>query len=336
MNVAKKLCYDRILPREVSVPHRSLSQGPGRVSRAISPRNKQWPNGSTIRVGFKGGTSQQQDMVRQIAPEWCQFANLRFEFVTNPAATIRVSFDADDGAWSYIGTDNLDIPVQAATLNLGWQDRNVILHEFGHMVGLAHEHQNPEGGIRWNEAAVIADLSGPPNFWDEPTIRHNVLEKYSMDQIFGTEFDRESIMLYAFPASWTQNGVGTDFNGDLSKIDKVFVASSQLYPRDTVQIPVLPVHAGLRSSIASAGEQDTYKFAVATAGDFVIETGGATDLFLSLYGPNVPTKLIAENDDSGVGRNARIEASLQPGTYYVQVRHYSAVGSGPYRIWVAG
>jgi hypothetical protein len=336
MNVAKKLCYDRVLPREVSLPHRSLSQGPGRAPRAISPVKKQWPNGSTIKIGFQGGTSDQRDMVRQIAPDWCQHANLRFEFVNSPAATIRVSFDADDGAWSYIGIDNLDIPVHAATLNLGWQDRNVILHEFGHMIGLAHEHQNPEGGLRWNEAAVIADLSGPPNFWDEATIRHNVLEKYSMDQIIGTEFDRESIMLYAFPASWTVNGVGTDFNSDLSKVDKAFVASSQMYPAASVVVPELTVHRGRRASIASPGEQDTYKFIVAAAGDFVIETGGATDLFLSLYGPNSPTKLVGQNDDSGVGRNARIEASLQPGTYFVQVRHYSATGTGPYRIWVAG
>ena len=336
MNVAKKLCFDRVLPRDVSLPHRSLSQGPGKAPRAIAPRNKQWSNGSTIKIAFKGGTSTQQDMVRQIAPEWCEHANLRFEFVTNPGATIRVSFDEDDGAWSYIGLDNQDIPVGAATLNLGWQDKNVILHEFGHMVGLAHEHQNPRGGIQWNEAAVIADLSGPPNYWDEDTIRHNVLEKYSMDQIIGTEFDAESIMLYAFPATWTVNGIGTDFNGDLSKQDKAFISSTQMYPGVSAPIQELPVMAGLRASIASPGEQDIYKFVVARAGDFVVETGGATDVFLSLYGPNSQTKLIGQNDDSGVGRNARIEATLQPGTYFVQVRHFSATSTGPYRIWVAG
>ena len=47
-------------------------------------------------------------------------------------------------------------------------------------------------------------------------------------------------------------------------------------------------------------------------------------------------KLIGQNDDFNGGRNARIEAKLQPGTYFVQVRHYSASGAGPYRIWVAG
>ena len=336
MTAAKKLCFDRILPRDLAVPHRAVWQGTNRRLRAIAPRNKQWPNGSTIQVAFKGGDSGQQDMVRQIAPEWCEHANLRFEFVNSPSATIRVSFDPDDGAWSYVGIDNLDIPVGAATLNLGWQDRGVILHEFGHMVGLAHEHQNPAGGIQWNEAAVIADLSGAPNFWDEPTIRHNVLNKYALDQIIGTQFDRDSIMLYAFPATWTVGGQGTEFNEDLSAQDKAFVASSQMYPGMAAPVPELPVHTGVRASIASPGEQDVYKFIVPQAGDFVVETGGATDIYLSLYGPNSSTKLIAENDDSGAGRNARIEATLQPGTYFVQVRHYSPGSVGPYRIWVAG
>jgi hypothetical protein len=336
MTAAKKLCYDRLLPRDLARPRASLSQGPGRPLRAVVPRNKQWQNGENLKIAFKGGTTEQQDMVRQIAPEWCEYANLKFEFTAQPSATIRVSFDPNDGAWSYIGKDNLEIPVDAATLNLGWQDQGVILHEFGHMVGFAHEHQNPQGGIQWNEAAVIADLKGPPNFWDEATIRHNVLDKYSMDQVIGTAFDPHSIMLYAFPGTWTVSGQGTELNRELSRQDKDFAGSSQMYPSATSQPPELPVHAGTRASIASPGEQDTYRFIVAQAGDFVVETGGATDLFLSLYGPNSPAKLIAENDDSGAGRNARLEATLQPGTYFVQVRHYSAGNTGPYRIWVAG
>lgn len=333
---AKKLCYDRILPSRLRLPHRSISQGPGRPPRAISPLNKQWSNGSTIKITFMGGTTEQQNMVREIAPQWCQFANLKFEFTNSRSATIRVSFNDNDGAWSYVGTDNQQIPVDAATLNLGWQDEGVILHEFGHMIGLAHEHQNPRGGIQWNEAAVIADLSGPPNYWDEATIRHNVLEKYSADQIIGTEFDPASIMLYAFPASWTVGGQGTDFNEELSKQDKAFVGSAQMYPASQAEVAELPVHLGTAGAIAMPGEQDVYRFVVAQTGDYVIETGGSTDVFLSLYGPDSQTKLIAQNDDSGTDRNSRIKATLQPGTYYLQVRHYAGGGTGPYRIWVAG
>lgn len=334
---AKKLCFDRILPADLRAPHRFLAQGAGMAARAIAIKKRQWENGKTIEVSFKGGTSAQQDMVRTIAPEWCKHANLKFSFTTKPSALIRVSFDANDGAWSYIGRDNEQIPVDAATMNLGWQDRAVILHEFGHMIGLAHEHQNPQGGIQWNEAAVIADLSGAPNHWDEATIRHNVLNKYSLDQIVGTAFDRESIMLYAFPASWTIGGTGTQQNNDLSKQDKTFIGGTQMYPgKGTVELPKLPVLAATPAAISQTGEQDEFAFTVVKQGIYVIETGGETDVHMSLYGPDVANKLIAIDDDSGAGANARIEAELSPGAYRVLVRHYSTSGTGPYRIWVVG
>ena len=55
---------------------------------------------------------------------------------------------------------------------------------------------------------------------------------------------------------------------------------------------------------------------------------------MALYGPNSETSLVAEDDDGGAGRNSMITAQLEPGEYYVQVRHYSEEGSGPYRILV--
>ncbi len=53
----------------------------------------------------------------------------------------------------------------------------MVLHEFGHTLGLIHEHQNPNRPINWNRAAVIADLSGPPNNWDEETIENNIFKR---------------------------------------------------------------------------------------------------------------------------------------------------------------
>jgi tyrosinase len=109
-----------------------------------------------------------------------------------------------------------------------------------------------------------------------------------------------------------------------------------MYPSAATQIPELAVHSGLQAAIASPGEQDLYKFAVAKAGTYVVETGGTSDVYLSLFGPDSQVKLLAQDDDSGAGSNSRIEVSLQPGTYYVQVRHYNPNSTGPYRIWVAG
>ena len=131
---------------------------------------------------------------------------MKFNFNNAPNAEIRTSFDSQDRAWSYIGTDCRSILLNEATMNLGFLDGGTAAHEFGHAIGLAHEHQNPAGGIEWNEEVVIRECAKSPNFWDEETTRHNVLRKYSVDQINGTDFDPKSIMLYFFPASWTLNG----------------------------------------------------------------------------------------------------------------------------------
>lgn len=332
---ARKMCFDRVLPRDRARVMRTMSDPSGRA-RAISLIGKQWPNGSTLKVRFLGGTAQQQDMVRSIAPEWTRHANLELEFVDEPTADVRVSFDPNDGAWSYVGTDNQSIPLHAATLNLGWQDEGVILHEFGHMIGLSHEHSNPEGGIRWNEQVVIEELAGPPNFWDEATVRRNVLHKYSVDQIHGTGFDRDSVMLYAFPAEWTLDGFATQENEKLSDLDKDFVRSQEMYPRDAPdEISELAVAESVTAEIGQAGEIDRYSFEVDSPGNVTVQTLGTTDVVMVLYGPDSKTNRIAEDDDSGGGRNAQIVASVTPGVHYVEVRHFDPRSTGEYRILVS-
>ncbi len=222
-------------------------------------------------------------------------------------------------------------------MNLGFLDGGTAGHEFGHSIGLAHEHQNPAGGIEWNEQVVIAALSGPPNNWNEAQIRHNVLDKYRVDQVKGTEFDPDSIMLYFFPGTWVKSGVGTHANDVLSAMDKGYVASAEAYPKDgttTEQATELTVNASsTAASIGKPGEEDLFTVVVTTGGTHVVETSGDTDVVVKLYGPDSPTDLLATDDDSGAGLNARIVAKLVPGRYYVQVRHYNtAQGTGDYGI----
>ncbi len=334
MAKARKMCFDKILPRDLYRPNRTMMQASGRA-RAIAIRDKRWVNGTTIRIAFLQGTQNQINMVKDIAPQWTRHANLRFEFTDGLDAEIRVAFDPNDGAWSYVGTDNLNIPRPQPTLNLGWQDEGVILHEFGHMVGLSHEHQNPDQGINWNEQVVIEELAGPPNFWDEATVRHNVLNKYSADILHGTRFDPDSIMLYAFPAEWTIDGFSTHENHKLSETDKGFVKSSKMYPpMDPADQRAVPLELGktLEAKISQAGEEDLYKLVLDEAGIYTLQTRGSTDVVMQLYGPDSATNLIAEDDDSGTGRNSLIEAELQGGVYYVQVKHYSPAAVGAYKI----
>jgi hypothetical protein len=180
-----------------------------------------------------------QKRVAEVAKEWTgppEMANVGFEFVDSGDADVRVAFQEGNGSWSYLGTMCQQIPSGEPTMNYGWltQDsdddevRSVVLHEFGHALGLIHEHQNPNNAIGWNRAAVIADLSHPPNSWDEATIENNMFKRYEPAEGSGTAVDAQSIMMYPIPAAWTTDGFSVGMNGELSDTDKQFIRTA--YP----------------------------------------------------------------------------------------------------------
>jgi hypothetical protein len=333
MSTGPRLCFDRFLPNDVVGPAMAL----GPRTHAVLFFRKLWANATTLRVRFLEGTSEQQQLAMQQARWWSEQANLRFVVSDATDAEIRVAFDPSDGAWSYIGTDCRSIPTNQPTMNLGFMDGGTAGHEFGHAIGMGHEHQNPQGGLQWNEPEVIRDLSGPPNSWTVEQIRHNVLTKYSTDQVHGTAFDPDSIMLYAFPSRWTINGVGTHENEVLSATDKSFIAAN--YPGVGAP-PTGPKRLAVNGpavddEIGAPGEEDLFAFTVDQAGRHIVTTSGKTDVVMKLYGPNNPTGLIAEDDDGGVGLNPRISRTLPVGEYLVQIRHYNrGSGTGPYQISV--
>ena len=205
-------------------------------AKAALVKGSKWQSGDTISISFVDGTDEQKALVRKFAAEWTtHLANLRFAWLEPPNTDIRISF-ANPGSWSVIGTTCRNVPQHQATMNFGWltpgvtdeEARRVILHEFGHALGLIHEHQNPVGEIHWNKDAVIADLSGPPNNWDPATIHHNMFETYPPNEIAGTKLDSTSIMMYPIPKSWTLDGTSAGLNTDLSQTDRTFI--KQQYP----------------------------------------------------------------------------------------------------------
>lgn len=104
----------------------------------------------------------------------------------------------------------------------------IVLHEFGHALGFIHEHQNPEGNIKWNIPAVYKHYTSEPYYWKIEDINKNILEKYSSNQLNATKFDPYSIMVYAIPDNLAF-GISTPSNTTLSELDKTHV--SKLYPQ---------------------------------------------------------------------------------------------------------
>lgn len=194
-----------------------------------------WQPGTEVKVQFVEGDPTLQDRVAAVAAGWTgpKMANLSLRFVGPDAqdADARVAFQQGNGSWSYLGTMCQQIPVNEPTMNYGWltpdspddEVQRVVLHEFGHLMGLIHEHQNPNHPIDWNRAAVKAALSGPPNNWDDETIEENIFKKYDPAALSSTPLDALSIMMYPIPAAWTNDDFSAGLNKELSETDQEFI-----------------------------------------------------------------------------------------------------------------
>ena len=108
-----------------------------------------------------------------------------------------------------------------------------IRHEFGHALGIEHEHQNPKGGCddEYNWQQIYQYLEGPPNNWTKETIDWN-LRQASGEDLQMTKFDKNSVMLYQFPPTSTRRAPSKCFvpepNSQISQGDRTLIAT--MYP----------------------------------------------------------------------------------------------------------
>jgi len=189
---------------------------------AVMIIDKQWPQNITLKVVFLDGNKDQRGLVKQIAPQWLLKSNLSFQFYDNflhaPKEThIRISFLLHSG--SRLGNHN-DYHSNDATMNLfGLTSgqlsdsgaRRLILHEFGHALGLAHEFRNPY----WPYGKNVLQQMLPSCYPKMERIGYSKKEAKSRCRAVNqtvdpkkaqkTAFDEFSVMNY--PAAFTtQNG----------------------------------------------------------------------------------------------------------------------------------
>lgn len=230
------LIVDMLYSQNVCIDPTILNHQPDGQS-GVYMENYRWTTGKTIKVKFMGGQEIVRSRIKNAVLIWEQYANIKFEFVSEGIADIRIAFHPQKGAYSQIGNRAETIPQHIETMNFGWftssTDENEIkrttLHEFGHALGLLHEHQNPLSPIKWNYPRAYAYYMQVQG-WSKETVDFNIFNRYSVSQTNNT-FDPGSIMIYPIPAELTLDGYAVQLNTDLSEKDKKLIAD--LYPRLT-------------------------------------------------------------------------------------------------------
>ena len=339
------------------VPDRQLDEDVSpNVMSLIRRFEKKWVNHTVLHYCFLDspaawqGDETQKQAVRDAFTEW-KALNIGLEFreVQEPGeAEVRIAFQQGAGSWSYVGRDVLypGIDPNDRTMNYGWNlttdyGHNTALHEIGHVLGFPHEHQNPAGGIVWNEETVYDYFGDSPNYWDRDKTYRNVIKKISPEAVEGSPWDKDSVMHYRFaaglivtPEEYQTRPLVPELG--LSDIDIQEVR--KFYPGDDGP-PVLPELVPYLSQLVriEPGEQLDFVIHPLVSRRYTMQTFGSMDTVMVLFEDvNGEPTYIAGDDDSGTRYNARIEQRLlRNRTYYLRLRlyHSRAAGEGGIMLW---
>ena len=218
---------------------------PAQVQREVKLRKEEpdrfrpmalfWRNGITIRIGFLDGKKREQQHVMAVAREWTKYANLNFADAAVLESDVRVSFKTQ-GEWSMMGTQCLSASKNEPTTSLGGLDLNnedqsryEILHVFGHVLGLIHEHQTPTADLDFDWDRAYRHYAAPPNYWSKEMVDQNLRPVEEADVAYANKpFDPHSVMLYPFPGEImisgrpVERGGSTLSQGDIALIRKIY------------------------------------------------------------------------------------------------------------------
>ncbi len=197
------------------------------TSQFVIDRSKMWTQ-KKLEIYFMDDhiTQETIDDVVEIANEWSEYSNIKFVSTEDIGKSdIRISFSSRKGYVSEIGND-AEKEMGKSTMSLGDLNneknniklKSIVLHEFGHALGLLHEMNNPNNPIVWKipETYIyFKEEYGLESFEvDEQVINDIIDVKYSV-------FDSLSIMTYPIPAKLTHNNISIPMVSELSEKDKI-------------------------------------------------------------------------------------------------------------------
>jgi hypothetical protein len=215
----------------------------GRKKRGVGEHTRFWTPGRTLKVLIFKYNEHSFEAVKNGAIKWSPYINLNFEFLEMDEediynseeflGDIRVNFQPllKNSGSSRIGTDALTGHPHDASMHLGTYFSSpgyegMVTHEFGHALGLQHEHQHPDAGIPWDREKTY-DYYARTGGLSRQEVDANV---FPFDRIPGqtyTPYDRQSVMHYDVLdeltlGDWQLTASWSISEGDIAFIKKAY------------------------------------------------------------------------------------------------------------------
>lgn len=223
--------YDAAI-KENPINANTFSTG-GRNKRGVATHTKFWASHRTLTVAFLAPPSEaHREAAIKAIKQWQPSINLTLAFSDNAEGDIRISMEAPSN-YSAIGTDATLRGPGENTMNIGTELTHAgfegsVLHEFGHALGMEHEHQHPKADIPWNKPAVYHFYLTAYN-WSKEEVDHNLFRKLETTHTRTTPYDPTSIMHYRIPNELTTGDWSVEKNTAISQNDRRLMR--KIYPK---------------------------------------------------------------------------------------------------------
>jgi hypothetical protein len=210
------------------------------VMRGVAANDLRWDKGQTLKIYFVNGDQIQQQTFMDIANLWIiDGVSLKLETTSDKKGShIRAwigpikneKSESINKYESLIGKQSMNpnyrdkVTFTVADVT----DQSRMLHEFGHALGLVHEHFHKDFPYHWNREAVYNDLKELGGNWtNEAYVNRNVFHedpegKLPKDDEV-TPFDGSSVMIYPIRSNWTVEKKGFTWGKELSEGDKATI-----------------------------------------------------------------------------------------------------------------
>lgn len=186
--------------------------------RAVGVKQVYYKPGSELKIQITGSDKFKTDVQNVLMTAAQPFVNLKFTFV-NSGGNITIDNNyTGGGVTRCLGCQNPSISISSAQTGL-------VIHEFGHALGMYHEMKNPNIKLTWIESVLI-QMYGNAEF-----VKSQITSPIAANQVNATAFDKNSVMIYPLPATTNKEGIAMVNSNKYTDLDRQWLAQTYGQPQ---------------------------------------------------------------------------------------------------------